>query len=87
VPAGNHLIDSINIFTPIDWQIEAGDSYPVGNVVGQVSGKADKGCNRSVDALLADVGHPQQREHARWNVFAAGIEGHLTAAHPPAGRR
>jgi Thrombospondin type 3 repeat len=51
VPAGNHLIDSINIFIPIQWQIAAGDSYPVGNVVGQVSGKADKGCNGSVDAL------------------------------------
>ena len=52
VPAGNHLIDSINIFIPIQWQIAAGDSYPAGNVVGQVSGKADKGCNGSVDTLL-----------------------------------
>jgi hypothetical protein len=51
VPAGNHLIDSINIFIPIDWQIAAGDTYPAGNVVGQVSGKADKGCNGSVDTL------------------------------------
>ena len=53
VPAGNHLIDSINIFIPIQWQIAAGDSYPAGNVVGQVSGKADKGCNGSVDTLSA----------------------------------
>ena len=51
VPAGNHLIDSINIFIPIDWQIAAGDTYPTGNVVGQVSGTADKGCNGSVDTL------------------------------------
>jgi Thrombospondin type 3 repeat len=51
VPAGNHLIDSINVFIPIDWQIASGDSYPVGNVVGQVSGKADKGCNGSVETL------------------------------------
>jgi Bacterial TSP3 repeat len=51
VPAGNHLIDSINIFIPIDWQIASGDTYPAGNVVGQVSAKADKGCNGSVDTL------------------------------------
>ena len=51
VPAGNHLIDSINIFIPIDWQIAAGDTYPAGNAVGQVSGKADMGCNGSVDNL------------------------------------
>jgi hypothetical protein len=51
VPAGNHLIDSINIFIPIQWQIASGDSYPAGNVVGQVSGKADKGCNGSLDTL------------------------------------
>src|SRR5947208_3763180 len=35
VPVGNNLIDSINTFIPIDWQIRAGDTYPVGNVVGQ----------------------------------------------------
>jgi Thrombospondin type 3 repeat/Bacterial TSP3 repeat len=51
VPVDNHLIDSINIFIPIQWQIAAGDTYPAGNVVGQVSGKADKGCNGSVDTL------------------------------------
>ena len=51
VPAGNNLIDSINTFIPIDWQIASGDTYPVGNVVGQVSAKADKGCNGSVDTL------------------------------------
>ena len=51
VPVGNNLIDSINTFIPIDWQIAAGDTYPVGNVVGQVSAKADKGCNGSVDTL------------------------------------
>jgi hypothetical protein len=51
VPAGNHLIDSINIFIPIDWQIAAGDTYPVGNIVGQVSARADKGCNGSVETL------------------------------------
>jgi len=53
VPAGNHLIDSINVFIAIDWQIEAGDTYPAANVVGQVSGKADKGCD--VDAWPADI--------------------------------
>jgi len=53
VPAGNHLIDSINVFIAIDWQIEAGDTYPAANVVGQVSGKADKGCG--VDAWPADI--------------------------------
>jgi len=51
VPAGNNLIDSINTFIPIDWQIATGDTYPVGNFVGQVSAKADKGCNGSVDTL------------------------------------
>ena len=40
VPAGNNLIDSINTFIPIDWQIASGDTYPVGNVVGQVSGQS-----------------------------------------------
>src|SRR3989441_5791800 len=53
VPAGNNLIDSINTFIPIDWQIASGDTYPVGNVVGQVSAKADKGCNGSMDTLTA----------------------------------
>ncbi len=51
VPAGNYLIDSINIFIPIEWQIPSGDTYPVGNIVGLVSVKADKGCNGSVDTL------------------------------------
>jgi len=51
VPAGNHLIDSINIFFPIQWQVAAGDTYGPTDVVGQVSGKADKGCNGSIDTL------------------------------------
>jgi Bacterial TSP3 repeat/Thrombospondin type 3 repeat len=71
VPAGNNLIDSINTFIPIDWQIAAGDSYPVGNIVGQVSAKADKGCNGSVDTLtpgnlINQVLEPMDPSQAEW---------------------
>ena len=51
VPAGNYLIDSINTFIPIEWQIASGSTYPVGETVGQVIVKADKGCDGSVETL------------------------------------
>src|SRR5438093_5314450 len=71
VPAGNNLIDSINTFIPIDWQIASGDTYPVGQIVGQVSGKADKGCNGSVDTLtpgnlINQVLEPTDPSQAEW---------------------
>jgi hypothetical protein len=71
VPEGNNLIDSINTFIPIDWQIAAGDSYPVGNIVGQLSAKADKGCNGSVDTLtpgnlINQVLEPTDPSQAEW---------------------
>jgi hypothetical protein len=71
VPAGNNLIDSINTFIPIDWQVASGDTYPVGSVVGQVSGKADKGCNGSVDTLapgnlINQVLEPTDPSQAEW---------------------
>ena len=77
VPAGNNLIDSINTFIPIDWQIAAGDSYPVGNIVGQVSAKADKGCNGSVDTLtpgnlINQALEPTDPSQAEWLAVVDG---------------
>ena len=51
VPAGQPLIDSVNIFIPIDWQIADGRTYPVGSSVGEVSMKVDLGCNGTADTL------------------------------------
>lgn len=51
VSAGNHVIDSVQTVIDIDWNIAAGDTYPVGNVVGQISMKLDLGCNGSLDTL------------------------------------
>jgi hypothetical protein len=77
VPAGNHLIDSINTFIPIQWQIASGDTYPVGNVVGQVSAKADKGCNGSVDTLtpgnlINQALAPSEPSQAEWLAIIDG---------------
>jgi len=77
VPAGNYLIDSVNIFIPIEWQIPSGDTYPVGNIVGTVSGKADKGCNGSVDALtpgnlINQAPGPTDPSRAEWFAVVDG---------------
>jgi Thrombospondin type 3 repeat len=71
VSAGQPLIDSVNVFIPIDWQVADGGTYPVGNSVGEVSMKVDLGCNGSVDtlspgSLINQPLGPQDPSQAEW---------------------
>lgn len=76
VPGGNHLIDSINIFIPIQWQMSSGTTYPVGETVGQVMVKADEGCDGSVETLTAGSLINQalgpDPNHAEWKAIVDG---------------